>query len=75
MSNRRVLGPAVRAIRESLGIPHGKFAIDVGISPGYLSNLESGRKQPSDAVIASLARRLGVAIDAITYPVDQRDAA
>lgn len=69
MSNRRAHGPAIRAIREALGIPHGKFAIDVGISPGYLTNVEKGRKIPSDAVVATIALRLGVTIDQITYPI------
>lgn len=68
MSNRRVHGPGIRAIRESLGIPHGKFAVSVGISPGYLTNIEKSAKQPSDAVIGAMAARLGVTIDQITYP-------
>lgn len=66
---RMVLGPAVRAIREALGIRHGDFAISCDISPGYLSNLEAGRKQPSPAVAVALAGRLGVPLDAITYQV------
>ncbi len=52
-----------------MGIPHGKFAVAVGISPGYLTNIEKSVKQPSDAVIATMANRLGVTIDQITYPV------
>lgn len=68
MSSRKVHGPAVRAIREALGIKHGVFAIDCGITPGYLTNIEKGRKQPSDSVAAALARRLGVTLDEITYP-------
>ena len=67
MSNRKILGPAVKAIREALGIRHGVFAIDCGITPGYLTNIEKGRKQPSDEVAAAIARRLGVALDEITY--------
>lgn len=67
MSTRTLHGPAVRAIREALGIKHGTFAIDCGITPGYLTNIEKGRKQPSDAVAATMARRLGVSLDEITY--------
>jgi len=67
MSNRRVHGPAVKAIREALGIKHGVFAVDCLISAGYLTNIEKGRKQPSDAVAAAMARRLGVDLDQITY--------
>ena len=68
MSKRQIHGPAVRAIREALGIRHGIFAIDCDISPGYLTNVEKGRKQPSDATTARIAARLGVSVDQITYP-------
>lgn len=74
MSNRRAHGPGIRAIRESLGIPHGKFAVAIGISPGYLTNVEKGVKTPSDAVVKSMALRLGVTVDQITYPVEAKSA-
>ena len=69
MSTRETNGTAVRAIREALGIQHAKFAVDCLISPGYLTNIEKSRKQPSPAVARRLADRLGVPLDAITYPV------
>lgn len=71
MSKRRVHGPAIKAIREALGIKHGVFAIDCLISAGYLTNIEKGRKQPSDSVAAAMARRLGVTLDEITYVIDE----
>lgn len=67
---RRVNGPSVRALREAVGIKHGVFAIDCLISPGYLTNIEKGLKQPSPAVTAVIAARLGVPLDAITYSVE-----
>ena len=69
MSTRQTNGPAVRALRESLGIQHARFAVDCLISPGYLTNIEKSRKQPSPEVARRLAHRLGVELDAITYPV------
>lgn len=68
MADRKVNGAAVRALREALGVPHGILARDVEISAGYLSNIEAGRKQPTPAVARRIADRLGVALDAITYP-------
>lgn len=70
MSNRRTHGKAIRAIREALGIRHGRFAVDVGITPGYLTNIEKGLKQPSDPVVKAIAARLGVTVDEITYQVE-----
>lgn len=69
-SKRMVLGPAVRAIREAVGIKHGEFAIRCDISPGYLTNIESGRKQPAPDVASAFAKELGVPLDAITYSVE-----
>lgn len=68
MGKRRALGPAIRAIREALGIKHGEFAGRVEVSPGYLTNVECGRKQPSPAVLVRVANGLGVSLDAISYP-------
>lgn len=69
-TKRMIHGPAVRAIREALGIKHGEFAIRCGISPGYLTNIESARKQPSPNVAAAIAENLGVPLDAIAYSVE-----
>ncbi len=69
MSKRQILGPAVRVMREQLGIKHGTFAIECEITPGYLTNIEKGRKQPSAAVQRAIADRLGVTLDEITYVI------
>lgn len=75
MNKRLAHGPAIRAIREALGIKHGKFAVDCLISPGYLTNIEKGAKQPSPTVVAAIAARLGVSVDQITYVVTAEAAA
>lgn len=69
MRIRLTHGPAVRAIREALGIKHGRFAVDCQISPGYLTNIEKGVKQPAEDVVSRLAERLGVTKDEITYSI------
>lgn len=69
MAQRGTNGAAVKAIREALGVPQGVLARDVIVSQGYLSNIEAGRKQPDPAVVRRIADRLGVTVDAITYPV------
>lgn len=69
MHTRLVHGPAVKALREAIGVKHGVFAVECLISPGYLTNIEKGKKQPSPAVAARIAERLGVSLDTITYVV------
>lgn len=71
MTTSRILGPAVRAIREAKGIPHGVFAVECDITPGYLTKIEQGKQQPRNHVAAAMAKRLAVPLDAITYPVEE----
>lgn len=72
---RNTNGSAVRALREAIGITGRDFAERVGISPGYLTNIEVEKKQPAPAVARKLADALGVPLDAITYAVpDPRNA-
>ena len=75
MKMRLLHGPAVKHIREALGIKAGRFAVECDISPGYLSNIEAGRKQPSEEVISAMALRLGVPKDDLTYTVEASSAA
>lgn len=75
MTQRLVLGPAVKALRIAYGIKQSDLAVSCDITPGFLSNLESGRKQPSPAKARELADRLGVPLDAITYVIPAVNAA
>ncbi|WP_191089712.1 helix-turn-helix domain-containing protein [Nesterenkonia ebinurensis] len=62
-------GPALKKIRELTGISQQNLAGRLLITPSYLSNLESGRKQPSTTMLPKLADELGVSIETITYVV------
>lgn len=73
MAVRHLNGATVRALREALGIRHADFARDVLVSTGYLSNIEKGRRQPAPAIVRRIADRLAVTVDAITFPVADRD--
>jgi transcriptional regulator with XRE-family HTH domain len=66
---RRTNGAAVRAIREPLGIPQGELAERAGISPSHMNKIENGVEQPKIETAVRIAHELGVALDAITYPV------
>lgn len=70
MTKRITHGPAVRAMRGLVGIKQGEFAIRCDITPGYLANIEAGRKQPAPDVARRMATVLGVDLDAITYVID-----
>ncbi|ABS03264.1 helix-turn-helix domain-containing protein [Kineococcus radiotolerans] len=64
-------GSTVRALREALGVSGRVCAQRVGISPGYLANIEAAKKQPTPRVVRALADTLGVGIDVITYVIPE----
>lgn len=70
---RRANPASIRAFREAVGIRISDLARDVEISVAYACNIEAGRKEPSPAVVRRIADRLGVKLDAITYPVPDAD--
>ena len=50
----------LRSLREGKGIAIEALARTVGISPSYLALIESGERQPGDAILRSLAWELKV---------------
>jgi len=56
------LGKRLHAMRESRGWTLDELAEQVELSKAYLSRLEAGERQPSIAVLSSLARAFGVSV-------------
>src|SRR4051794_23575444 len=56
------IGTRVRELRQAKGLTQQALVGD-GISPGYVSLIESGKRTPSPAAVARLAERLGVSVD------------
>ncbi|CAI3787622.1 hypothetical protein AHFPHNDE_01291 [Pseudomonas sp. MM227] len=50
----------LRELREAQGLPLESLARAVGISPSYLSMIETGEREPDAAIRRSLAWELGV---------------
>lgn len=65
---RRVNGPAVRVIREALGVRHMDLAARASISKGTLTHVEAGTRNVSPSTLRKLAIGLGVPTEAISYP-------
>lgn len=53
-------GAAVRRLRELKGLAVADLAPLCGITPGYLSHIELGRRRPSPPVFARICDALGV---------------
>lgn len=68
---RRLNGESVKALRKALGISLRTLSTDIGRNPGFISRVERGIYNPSDATMVAIAKRLGVPLDAITYVVEE----
>lgn len=56
------LGETLRKLRESLGISLRDFSRRSGVSPSFLSEVESGRRHPSPSRLEDIAKVLGVPV-------------
>jgi transcriptional regulator with XRE-family HTH domain len=59
----KTLGERIRELRESKDISLREFAARLGISASFVSDVELGRRFPSDKVLAEMAKLLGTTFD------------
>lgn len=57
------LGNNLKRIRTEKGISQGDIARELGVSRGFISNIENGKTNPTLATIAKLAKVVGVSAD------------
>jgi transcriptional regulator with XRE-family HTH domain len=60
--DQTALGAAIRAIREEQGLSQNRLAETTGLTQGWLSDTENGRRNPSWSSLIRLARGLGISI-------------
>lgn len=66
MKHYELDGHEVALLREQQGMSQAELAEKCEVTPGYMSLLESGTRQPSSAVTFKLANALKVRFAAIT---------
>lgn len=57
-NNMITLGERIRELREAKGLSLRGLAKQIGITPGYMSDMENGYRHPSDKVLESIAQVL-----------------
>ena len=62
-SESEKLGRNLKRIRTEKGITQGDIAKSLGVSRGFVSNLENGKTNPTLATITRLANAVGVTTD------------
>ena len=60
MSDEIALGRKLRELREAADISLRELARGVDVSAPFLSDVELGRRYPSDEILTKLAKKLGV---------------
>jgi transcriptional regulator with XRE-family HTH domain len=66
MSSRKSLigiGARIKAVRIQNGLPQHAFAKSIGIAQGYLSELETGVKTPSETLLIALSYSFEIGIE------------
>ena len=61
----KTLGERIRELREQKDISLRELAKKLGVSPAFLSDIELGRRFPSDEVLARISKELGESIESL----------
>jgi len=59
----RTLGAVIRDLREKKDFSLREFASKLELSPAFVSDVELGRRYPSDEVLAKMAKHLGASLN------------
>lgn len=71
----KVIGAAIRALREQRGQTLERLAMNAGISYQYLSGIETGKENFSIRILEKIARALDVSLVALISDAYSRDGA
>ncbi|MCX6756085.1 MAG: helix-turn-helix transcriptional regulator [Candidatus Nomurabacteria bacterium] len=63
MNSAKKLGENMKKIRLAKGMTQGDICRALDVDRAYISNVESGNKNPTLSTITKLAKALGVSID------------
>lgn len=74
-AERERVGATLKMARTTRGWDLGPFALEIGISYSYLSNIEAGRKPLTDKLLARAAQVLDVPQISIKRPACTADGA
>lgn len=71
----KTLGQKIRELREIKDVSLRELAKEIQVSAAFLSDIELGRRFPSESILLSLSKKLGISVDELrTYdtrpPID-----
>ena len=63
-------GALVKSLRQKMGLTQNQVAESLGVTPGYISNVENNRTAMSLRILTYYARLIGCSLDAIVGELD-----
>ncbi len=71
--DKEVLGKRITETRKNRQLNQAELALQAGVTPAAISQIEKGLRVPTTPVIHSIARVLGVSIDYLTGKTDKTE--
>lgn len=71
--DKNILAKRITEERKKNGLSQAKLAEDSGVTPGAISQIESGQRTPTIPVLSRIARVLGVSVDYLTGKSDKSE--
>ena len=63
-------GALVKSLRQKMGLTQNQAAESLGVTPGYISNVENNRTAMSLRILTYYARLIGCSLDALVGELD-----
>ena len=63
-------GALVKSLRQKMGLTQNQVAESLGVTPGYISNVENNRTPMSLRILTYYARLIGCSLDALVGELD-----
>ena len=63
-------GALVKSLRQKMGLTQNQVAESLGVTPGYISNVENNRTAMSLCILTYYARLIGCSLDALVGELD-----
>jgi transcriptional regulator with XRE-family HTH domain len=62
-----MLGEAIRISRSFIGLSQKQLAEQIGVTNGYLSQIESGDREPSQKILRDIASSIGISTSSLMF--------
>ena len=67
-------GALVKSLRQKMGLTQNQVAESLGVTPGYISNVENNRTAMSLRILTYYARLIGCSLDALVGELDSEQS-